>query len=287
MRSESVMSSRVPAPSSPASHFASAEVRTAIAAALRQQHVGWSDIDDLTQEVLVKALALRESPATLSECVALARKMARDLAIDRMRQRRIRGRFLAGPCENPDDVAATANAASDIPDAIDIQRQLDFARRQAEAGAITARQVAILEDEANEVPQAEIAQRLNVSHQTVRNDLSLARRVMRASWASYASAVLLAVFGAIVAFVFGRHDPHVAAPAPDTHDDPPVAPPEETPEHRADVLRLQAVRACDVQQWAECLDALNQASALDPAGDANPDVQKATELARRHVDEKR
>src|ERR1700677_3878183 len=158
MRGESVVSPRVPAPLSPATHFASADVRTAIASALRRHHVEWSAIDDLTQDVLVKALALREHPATLPECVALVRKMASDLAVDRMRQRRIRSRFLDGPCEHPDDTAAADPPArppapppppnppaSAPPEAIDTQGQLAFARRQLEAGVITVRQAAIFE----------------------------------------------------------------------------------------------------------------------------------------------
>ena len=105
------MSRREPTPLSPATHFASAEVRAAIGAALRKKYVGSSDIDDLTQEVLVKALALRDPPATLPECVALARKIANDLAVDRMRQRRMRSRFFDGPSEHADDTAAADTSA--------------------------------------------------------------------------------------------------------------------------------------------------------------------------------
>jgi hypothetical protein len=37
----------------------------------------------------------------------------------------------------------------------------------------------------------------------------------------------------------------------------------------------------------DCLETLDRAAELDPAGDTNPDVQKARALATRHMGEKR
>jgi DNA-directed RNA polymerase specialized sigma24 family protein len=281
------VSPRVPAPSSPATHFASADVRTAIASALRRRHVGRSDLDDLTQEVLVKALALRESPTTLSECVALARKMASDLAVDRMRQRRIRSRFLDGPCEHPDDTAAADTPASDLPETIDVQRQLDFARRQLEAGVITVRQAAMFESEADDVPQRETARRLHIAYSTLRNELARGRRAMRESWTAYAAMALFAIMGWLTYLLGDR--PHLtleATDAPDLHLDHTVTPPEPTPEETAEALRRQALRACAAQQWYDCVETLDRAAEIDPAGDTKPWVHEARKKAMGHLDPK-
>ena len=42
---------------------------------------------------------------------------------------------------------------------------------------------------------------------------------------------------------------------------------------RADALRQDARNACGAQVWRACLDKLNEAKALDPAGDEAPEVQ--------------
>jgi hypothetical protein len=47
-------------------------------------------------------------------------------------------------------------------------------------------------------------------------------------------------------------------------DDPPV---------RAEALRRDARDACGARRWPICLDRLNQARALDPAGDEAPEIQ--------------
>src|ERR1700678_4573841 len=103
MRGESLVSPQASEASSPATMFANAEVRAAIKGALSAHYVPWGEVEDLTQEVLLRAVSLAEPPATLAECIALARKMATDLAIDRIRSARIRGRYNVGPCEDPDE----------------------------------------------------------------------------------------------------------------------------------------------------------------------------------------
>ena len=49
---------------------------------------------------------------------------------------------------------------------------------------------------------------------------------------------------------------------------------------RGRALRVEALRACDEAQWRRCLDGLEAARALDPAGDEIGRVQRARQAAR-------
>jgi RNA polymerase sigma factor (sigma-70 family) len=285
MRAELLVSPKVPTTSSARATFASSDVRAAIAKALRQQYVPSAEIEDLTQEVLVKALALDEPPVTAAECVAVARKMATDLAVDRMRRRRQRGRFHAGLAEDPDNHAASDTPASDVPERIDQGRQIDFVQRAIAAELITARQVAILEAEMDGVPQSKIARRLRVAYQTVRNDLTQARATMRKSWAAYATATLAALLAVLTGVLRDRSRPTLATtdvPEPDL--DHAITAPEPTPQETADALRRMALHACDMKDWDACFETFGRAAALDPAGESKPWVQKARREAFGHLD---
>jgi len=77
---------------------------------------------------------------------------------------------------------------------------------------------------------------------------------------------------AIVAFF--KH--HTEAPiGPDNERSPPSPqPPPPTPEERAEVLRNDATLACEDYRWVLCRDKLDEARALDPAGEGSPIVKK-------------
>jgi DNA-directed RNA polymerase specialized sigma24 family protein len=287
MRDESLVPPDAPAPLLSGTIFADPEVRSAIVSALRWRHVPPNDIEDLTQEVLLRALSLDQPPPTLPECLGLVRKMATDLAVDRMRSLRIRGRFHAGLHENPDAHPASDTPMSDVPEAIDQRRQLDFADRAIDRRYITERQAAIMAAEASDVPQSEIARDLRVSFQTVRNELARGRRKMRESWAAYAALSLAALLGVLAGLLRDRNRPTLAkTDVPEPNLDHPVEAPELTPEETADALRRMARHACDVGEWFECAETLGRAAELDPAGDAKPWVQKMKSEALQHLDEK-
>ena len=60
-----------------------------------------------------------------------------------------------------------------------------------------------------------------------------------------------------------------------------VEPPEVTVAlARGRAARVEALRACDEAQWRRCLEGLDAARALDPAGDASPRVRAARQSAR-------
>jgi len=49
--------------------------------------------------------------------------------------------------------------------------------------------------------------------------------------------------------------------------------PDDPPAVRAEALRQDARAACGARRWPVCLDRLNEARALDPAGDEAPEIQ--------------
>ncbi len=106
-------------------------------------------------------------------------------------------------------------------------------------------------------------------------------RVPLLARAEVATVAFATLVGVIASVAWDREPPNVPR-----HDHA-VMPAEPTPEQRADGLRLQGLHSCDLEQWLDCLRDLERAAELDPAGDAKPEVQKARQEARRHIEENR
>jgi DNA-directed RNA polymerase specialized sigma24 family protein len=255
-----------------AAYLASPEVRDAIGKALRRRGVGTVDTEDLTQDVIERALRTSQPPPNLQECVALVRKIATDLAIDHSKLARGRAKYNAGPYENPDDVPALAPTPGQERDPIDAGRQLEVLNREIAAGNLTARQLSIVERNAEQASHAEIASQLQLAPQTVRNELGAARRVARQSWATYLAAAL---FTSIALLVWFRSEPEKVS----------AGNPYADPLQRFEEQRDLALVACDRQLWKACLDGLDQAAKGDPVGDSDPRVQQARAEAQKHLAE--
>jgi hypothetical protein len=103
------------------------------------------------------------------------------------------------------------------------------------------------------------------------------RRFASARWITLLAASLgaLAVGGiGIGSGLFGPTDDHVGASAPR---------PGWTGEPASQKARRVALQACDAERWAECIDGLDAARKLDPAGDADESVQRARAAAAEHL----
>ncbi len=113
-----------------AAYLVAPEVREAIGMVLRRRGVPAVDSEDLTQDVIERALRTARPPESQGECVLLVRKIAKDLAIDTFKSARARGKYNAGPYENPDEAPARAPSAGEERDPIDAARQLNVVQQQ-------------------------------------------------------------------------------------------------------------------------------------------------------------
>jgi hypothetical protein len=92
----------------------------------------------------------------------------------------------------------------------------------------------------------------------------------------------------VVIAMFAMTGPTMVAPsrpqssAPDTGDA--QAKPEAMSQQRAARLRDDAYTACEKGQWHTCLERLDEAKALDPAGDTNPRARGWRGTAERRVE---
>jgi hypothetical protein len=97
-------------------------------------------------------------------------------------------------------------------------------------------------------------------------------KVVRLQWLPIAGAVL-ALAAAIVLLIVLLPDQGITPPHVARNYEPR---PEPTPdERRAEALRKEAFAACAQDLWAPCLQALDEAKALDPAGDTAQPVREA------------
>jgi hypothetical protein len=55
---------------------------------------------------------------------------------------------------------------------------------------------------------------------------------------------------------------------------PTAIPPDDTPAYRAGAMRADARKSCKEHRWHECLAELDDAKALDPAGDDTPELKE-------------
>jgi hypothetical protein len=100
-------------------------------------------------------------------------------------------------------------------------------------------------------------------------------RARRMSPVAFAAVLVLGAGGivallnsaAIVAYLKGEPI------GPDRPWSPPTARP--SPQELAAAMRTEAFAACDAQKWEECTRKLDDASAIDPAGEADPRVTAA------------
>jgi DNA-directed RNA polymerase specialized sigma24 family protein len=252
-----------------AAYLGTASVHSAIEAVLRRQGVAPPDVEDLRQVVLAQALETSTPPPDLDQCIGLVRKMARDVAIDHFRRRARRSKFDAGPYENPDDRAAVEAPGEER---LDVGRQIAWVQDRIEDGTISPRQAGMLASAADGVPGIAIAREWGLTDQTVRNELSRARKTARLSWAAFIGSGVVA---AIVLYGLVSRPP----PAREVGADLP---------HRLQVaqqLRGRALQECRSERWADCLQDLDRAAQLDPAGDAAPEVQNARADVQRMLPE--
>lgn len=254
----------------------SAEIRKMLSDYVRRR-VPESDVDDVVQTVLVEALASERVPEEKSELRKWLTGVARHKIADHHRRA---GR--ERPAELPD--------IETQPAPVEEQELARWAEKQARAskeGDATLRWMA-REGEGDKLEHIAEEERLPAA--TVRQRVSRMRRWMKERWLAELAAAA-AVLGLLVFLVYKLVSVPPKGPVVEKEVTPPidtsplptdrvVAP---SPLERAAELRREALKTCEAQPRS-CLDRLDEAKRLDPAGDRAPEVQGARRAAEQQLE---
>jgi DNA-directed RNA polymerase specialized sigma24 family protein len=256
----------------------SVEVQKAIRSRLRNRGVWAQEIEDVAQDVTTELLHMPNPPQDLNGCLAVARNASNDESIDTFRKVSRRGAHNVGPTANADYCTAADYKSPEVWHPIDRERQVSLVRAKVADGTLSERDVKMLLLDAEGVNAIQIGRELKLKPQTVRNELSRARSVVRGAWAGQLKGPLVLLALLIVAWWLKReHDRQAQRDRDDIRPDiqfVPPPPPQPSPEERAEQLRRDAHDACAEKQWKKCSDDLDDASKLEPAGESRPEVQE-------------
>jgi DNA-directed RNA polymerase specialized sigma24 family protein len=223
-----------------------------------------ADADDVVQTVLCEALAAKALPTDAAELKKYLLGIARHKVADVHRR---------GAREQVRELPDLTSS----PPPLEAASMLRWAERQApgteEAKKTLGWMARVVEGERLEI----IAAEENVPAERVRQRVSRMRRWMKERWMLELAAVAALAVAALVLWRLLRSPEPKEVIAPDVSSKPL----EPLPLDRARMLRADALRRCDEGAWRACLDGLDEAARLDPAGDAAPEVQAARERARR------
>lgn len=241
------------------------------------------DVDDVVQTVLMEALASETVPAEKVELRKWLTGVARHKIAD-LHRRAGRER----PAELPDIETA--------PAPIEEQELARWAEKQAGGSKDAGATLSWMAREGEGDKLEHIAAEEKLPAATVRQRVSRMRRWMREQWRAELAAA--AAMLALLVFVLVKY---VFVPAPDQNvkKEPVPSPPEsvgpvqpppgpspapvaKSPVERAAELRREAFPICETQPEA-CLDKLDQADKLDPAGASAPEVRSARDQARKNL----
>jgi DNA-directed RNA polymerase specialized sigma24 family protein len=282
-----------PPPAAPASaiHLLFHEhVTTGMEGALALRSVPRHDWDDFMQEARKLAWSCSDHPTDVPGWKALCQKIIGDLAANKFKQNDRRALYNVGPTGQPDEYVDERTDA-DRRDPVDQRVLLGLFDTMVDEGEVPARSRQIVEMVAEGVPQDEIADVLGLSHQTVRNDYTTIKKKYRERLRAFLEmGTLHKVLGgtgtlvlllAIGWWLWQRPEPQ-ANIRPDVVPPTPSAtvPQRRTPEQeRADVQRAEGLHDCRDGEWEMCLQHLDEAKQLDPAGDTTPEVQTVRQMA--------
>lgn len=241
----------MPSPSN--DDWTSESFRAALTAMVRRR-VPEGDVDDVVQAALTEAVARFDRPRDPEA----ARKWIWGVARNKIADHHRRARREA--IETPEVVAAAQQAERDLlrwavgelPPGADAQKTFEWLLREGEGETLED----IAADE--RLPATQVRQRV-----------SRLRRLFRSRWAQLMAAGLLA----LVAWIAWRSTRSVGRIG---HGERPTL--SESPEvliarARGRALREEALAMCERSEWQRCLDRLEAAKRLDPAGDDTPGVR--------------
>jgi DNA-directed RNA polymerase specialized sigma24 family protein len=228
------------------------DLRAALIAMVRKR-VPESEVEDIVQQALAEAI---ESPHAPPDSESLRRwifGVAKNKVVDYHR-RAGRESFDLPDVEGTPAPHVEADllrwAERNLPEGSENQKTLDWMLREGEGEKLES-----------------IAASEKLPPPRVRQRVSRLRRHFKENWQREVAllAALGVIVSAIVLFVLKKEGPE-----PITHDivDP-----------RAEPIRRLALENCAKSEWKPCLEGLDEARRLDPAGDTKPEVSRARQAA--------
>jgi DNA-directed RNA polymerase specialized sigma24 family protein len=237
------------------------DLRAALVAMVRKR-VPESDVEDIVQATLTEAFV---SPHAPRESDALRRWLfgvAKNKVVD-FHRRRGRESFdlpeVAGAPAPHQEADLLRWAEKNLPPGEDAHKTLDWMLREGEGEKLES-----------------IAESEHVPAPRVRQRVSRLRRHFKENWKR--EVAMLAALGVLITVAITlwlrenkpeniAHDPKFV----------PLDP-------KAEELRKDGLDLCAKSQWKDCIEKLDDAKRLDPAGDTRPEVKKAREDAAKAKD---
>jgi DNA-directed RNA polymerase specialized sigma24 family protein/outer membrane biosynthesis protein TonB len=235
------------------------DLRAALVAMVRKR-VPESDVEDIVQATLTEAVV---SPHAPRESDALRRWLfgvAKNKVVD-FHRRRGRESFdlpdVAGSPAPHQEADLLRWAEKNLPPGEDAAKTLDWMLREGEGEKLES-----------------IAESEHVPAPRVRQRVSRLRRHFKENWKR--EVAMLAALGVLITVAIALWLREKEKPEIIAHD-PNVVP----LDPRAEELRKDGVELCAKSQWSDCVEKLDDAKRLDPAGDTRPEVRKAREDAAK------
>ncbi len=231
--------------------------------------LGDSDAGDVVQATLTEALAAKSAPESEEELTRWVFGIARHEIADHFRKRR---REVPADLEDHDEgePPPSGNATGlmrwaerELPPGSENQKTLEWMMREGEGEKLE-----------------HIAEESNVPPARVRKRVSRLRQHFRLRWAAAIAAAVVAIV--LIVLALRRREGDIVAPLPPRETAPlPSIVPAPSPEQRANDLRELAFDDCAHDRWQTCVDRLDEAKGLDPAGDTTERVQNARKAATK------
>jgi DNA-directed RNA polymerase specialized sigma24 family protein len=194
------------------------EVAQSIRATLRRYRVAPQDMGDAIADVQaesIEAARARAMPCDLAQWKALATTVGARWALDRLRKAKVRRKYDAGFCDDP-DAYLRPTLRWEHADPVDTKRCLAVLKGLFDAGQMPEHGEEILQGEADGVPHDEIAAEIGVSTTVVDNRLSRMRAKFRARLAALGMLALALLL--LFALLSPGRDVKVSAPRPAGED---------------------------------------------------------------------
>lgn len=228
--------------------WTSSAFRAALTAMVRRR-VPPADAEDVVQAVLTEAVASSDRPDDPEGARKWLWGVARHKVADYHRRA---SRETSDPPERTapppqhEERALLRWAVGELPEGADAKKTFEWLLREGDGETLEA----IAEEERLPAP-------------VVRQRVSRLRRLFRSRWAQLAAAGLVALVAWILLRRAEREAPIAEGPRPVLREDPAVV----ATRARARGMRDEAARAAVQFDWARCLERLDAARAIDPAGD--------------------